>query len=296
MLRSLAVAAIALALTAPPVLAATTVPILLAKTSKWEINYDEDACNLLARFGEGDLTTFLKITRVQPGDAINVALYGKHLKHRKIATPMELAFGSQTAPYQRNGTAMTASGESKLPLVVVERLRLDGWDYPVKGSDSFAIPFVSPEQEAQVTSITFKGPDRKVYLLQTGSLGRPMVAMRKCVDDLLRHWGYDPQVQDRLSRAAAPIGNQGAWIAWKDFPTHSLLRGHNGIVRFRLDVDPGGIVTGCRILYRTNPDDFADLSCKLLMQRAKMSPALDASGKPVKSFYISQVRWAAGDW
>ena len=57
-----------------------------------------------------------------------------------------------------------------------------------------------------------------------------------------------------------------------------------------------GKVSACRILYRTNPDEFADLSCKLLMQRAKMAPALDAQGKPVRSFYISQIRWQAGEW
>ena len=69
-----------------------------------------------------------------------------------------------------------------------------------------------------------------------------------------------------------------------------------GIVRFRLDVDPTGAPAGCRVLYRTNPDDFADLSCRLLMKRARFNPALDAAGKPVKSYYINNIRWVMGDW
>ncbi len=70
----------------------------------------------------------------------------------------------------------------------------------------------------------------------------------------------------------------------------------NGYVRFRLDVDETGNVAGCRVLYRTNPDEFADLSCKLISKRAKFAPALDAKGKPVKSYYISQIRWQSGEW
>ena len=54
--------------------------------------------------------------------------------------------------------------------------------------------------------------------------------------------------------------------------------------------------TGCRVLYRTNPDEFADLTCALISKRARFAPALDAKGTPVKSFYISNVRWVMGDW
>ena len=63
------------------------------------------------------------------------------------------------------------------------------------------------------------------------------------------------------------------------------------MVRFRLDVDPSGKPSGCRVLYRTNPDEFADLSCQLLLKRARFAPALDIANKPVKTFYINEVRW-----
>jgi hypothetical protein len=72
------------------------------------------------------------------------------------------------------------------------------------------------------------------------------------------------------------------------------MNGHNGLVQFRLDVDPGGKVAGCFILSRTSPDDFADITCRAMTRRARLQPALDAKGKPIRSYYVNKVIWLAG--
>jgi hypothetical protein len=294
--RLLALIPLALALIAPPALAADKPPISLAKVSKWEINYNEDSCNLFAKFEAGGETAILGMTRVQPTDFLELKIFGKMVRSGGIEMPIEIAFGQPQVPYKRMGVAVTTSTPDKLPAVIVSRLRLDGWDYPAKASAAAFPPKVSPNDESTVTSITFKAGTNKRYRLETGSLAAPMAAMRTCTDDLLRHWGFDPAVQAGITTPTAPTNNPGNWLGTSDFPNKALLLGHNGIVQFRLDVEADGKVSACRVLYRTNPDDFADLSCKLLMKRAQMSPALDAQGAPVKSFYISRIRWQAGDW
>ena len=123
-----------------------------------------------------------------------------------------------------------------------------------------------------------------------------MKAMRSCTDDLLRHWGYDPAVQAALTHPASPIGDQGNWLRTADFPTNSVWKGESGLVRIRLDIEPDGSVSNCRVLYRTNPDSFADLTCKLMKERARFTPALDAAGRPVKSLYLTQIRWQSAHW
>lgn len=65
-------------------------------------------------------------------------------------------------------------------------------------------------------------------------------------------------------------------------------------MQFRLDVDPEGKVAACHILARTDPDDFSKLTCKLMSGRARFIPALDAQGKPVKSFFVSKFSWQIG--
>ncbi len=295
MLRSPALAAITLALTVRPAMAAEKPPILLAKASKWEMRYDDDSCTLAARFGADKDSVLLVLNRYDPGDGFDLRLYGRALRYGGgLTLPLDLAFGSQ--PLRRlEAMSAFATDAAKTPAVIVSSTRLDGWTYPKGPYDpALRAPSITPEQEAAVTSITFRRPGTRPIQLQTGSLAAPMQAMRNCTDDLLRHWGFDPAVQKALSRRVQPTGNPGHWLRSGDYPVGALWSGENGLVRFRLDVEPDGSVSNCRILFRTNPDSFADLSCKLLRERARLSPALDSAGKPVKSYYLSQVRWITG--
>jgi TonB family protein len=298
--RSLALIPLTLALIAQPALAADKPPISLAKTSKWEMQYNEDSCSLIAQFGAGDTGVLLVLTRTSPNDWFELKLYGKMLRHGAIALPIDVAFGEQPlVKYMGMHATTTATNKSKSDethTAIVPGLRIDGWKYPTKPTAELSVPTITAPQEQSVKSISFKMPGAKVYRLQTESLGPPFAAMRACTDDLLRHWGYDPAVQTALSRPTIPTENPGRWLRSSDFPTKPLSQGMNGYVRFRLDVDETGKVAGCRILYRTNPDEFADLSCQLISKRAKFTPALDAKGAPVKSFYINQIRWQSGEW
>lgn len=298
--RSLALIPLTLALIAPSALAADKPPISLAKTSKWEMQYNDDSCNLIAQFGEGDAGVLMVITRTSPNEWFELKLYGEMLRHGAIALPIDVAFGDQPlVKYMGMHATTTSTNKSKAGethTAIVQGLRVDGWKYPTKPTAGLSVPVISAQQEQAVKSISFKMPGAKVYRLQTESLGPPFAAMRTCTDDLLRHWGYDPAVQATLSRPAMPTENPGGWLRSSDFPLKPLYQGMNGYVRFRLDVDETGKIAGCRVLYRTNPDEFADLSCQLITKRAKFTPALDAKGAPVKSYYINQIRWQSGEW
>jgi TonB family protein len=296
MIATLALLAVGSA--ALPVSAASKPPISLPKMGKWEMNYDEDSCHLFGQFGSGDQATLLALTRNGPSDWLQMTVVSKLVDYNGIAVPVEVGIGDQPQPYNLQGVALTSAGKDgkKSPVIKVEGLRLDGWHWPDDTAASVTPPALSSLAEASVTSLTIRVARKQPIRLETGSLGEPMKAMRACTDDLLQHWGYDPKVYAGLTKRTTPTGNINKWLLSKDYPNRALIEGHNGMVSFRLDVDPTGAVTGCRVLYRTNPDDFADLSCKLLLQRARMTPALDAEGKPVKDYYIGRVRWVAGSW
>lgn len=281
-----------------PAAAANKAPLSLPASSKWEINYDEDSCHLFRQFGSGEQSTLLALTREGPSDWLQMTVVSKQVRYNGISVPVEIAIGEQTQPYKLAGVALTSTDKdgSKHPLIKVDGLRLDGWQWSRDKAAMEMPPATSPQTEAAVKSLTIKVPGKQPIRLETGSLGEPMKAMRTCTDDLLEHWGYDPKVHASLSKRAAPSGDVSRWIRSEDYPNAALTDGHNGMVRFRLDVGADGTVTGCRVLYRTNPDDFADLSCKLLMQRARMTPALDAASKPVKDYFVSTIRWVAGSW
>ena len=118
-----------------------------------------------------------------------------------------------------------------------------------------------------------------------------MAEMRRCVDDLVKSWGYDPVQQATALRSVSSITPVRKWFESEDFPMDALLAHRSGVVQFRLDVDAEGKVLGCHILARTDPDAFADLTCRTLTKRAKLQPALDAQGKPMRSYFISKITW-----
>ena len=267
--------------------------VSLAKVTKWEMKYNPDSCQLVARFGTDNDTVIFVLTREEPGDSFDLELYGKVFEFRGMIMPIELTFGLDGKPTQRSGVSLTSSGTEKLPVVRLTWLWIDGWN---NWKHPESMPIITPARETAVTAISFKPPGGKRYRLETGSMGPPLAAMRKCTSDLIQTWGYDLAVEAALTRRATPAASPATWLHSNDFPDKSLIQGHNGLVRFRLDIDAVGQPTGCRILYRTNPDEFADLSCQLLLKRARFRPALNAAGKPVKSYYINNIRWNAGGW
>lgn len=264
-------------------------PATKARVGAWEINYDTYSCNLLAEFGDGPQTTYIRLTRYQPQDSFDLIVYGAPYSFGASTVSVRVGFGL-AAPVKRE--AMTGQAGNKLPLLLINSLRLDGWEEQKPDQQG---PPIAPALEDRATMIDLTIPGGKRFQLETGSFAKPMAAMRACVDDLVKSWGYDPVQQAALSVPVQPTKNPSAWLNNGDFPSRSAIAGHNGVVQFRLDIDETGKVAGCHILHRTNPDDFADLTCKLIAKRAKFTPARDQSGQSVRSYYVNRARFIIPD-
>jgi TonB family protein len=259
---------------------------VLQREGKWVAKFDRDSCQLIGQFGTGDKMVVMRLTRFQPGDNFNLSLFGKRLAMRGDRAVMKIDFGLKGTPV-REGALLGNAGE--YPAAFFMSIRFDGWMPRALGEKA---PPITPEQEALVTGLTVS-VNGKSFHLASGPLRKPMEIMRTCMTDLLKEWGYDPAVQAGLTRPVTPIASPGTWLRSSDYPTPALMAGHNGSVQFRLDVDDQGKVAGCYVLERTDPDDFADLTCKAVSKRAKLLPALDATGKPVRSYIVENVRWLA---
>lgn len=270
---------------APPAHGAEAPPISLVKTSKWELNYDKEACHLLSRFGTGEQETIVRLTQYGLGNSFDLVLFGNLLATRQPIRSIAVDFGLSPA-IKRDALAGTAG--NKLPMLMFGSTRIDGWDGT--GPEDLPPP-ITPEQEASATAISFKILGGKRYRLESGSLAAPLANLRKCVDDLVISWGFDPAQLAALKEPAVPVTSPGSWLRSEDYPGGSLSRGESGAVKFRLTVGKDGSLEDCHILYRTNPDNFADLTCKLLAKRARFRPATDAQGNKIRSLYINGVHW-----
>ena len=107
----------------------------------------------------------------------------------------------------------------------------------------------------------------------------------------MTHWGIDVATQSSLRHGPLPTGNPGTWISDNNYPRDLVQNGSQGIVQFRLIVDPTGAPTSCHIQKSTRPVGFDDVVCAAMIRNARFEPAIDAQGKPVTSYFRSSVRF-----
>lgn len=261
-------------------------PEALPFTRKWEARYDRDSCGLSAQFGEGDSAVVASFTRYQPGDQFDLTLIGKRLRFVKPAIEADIDFGIKIDSKRE----VMVGTKGATPAVFFSSIRIDG--VKSKGPPA-SLPEVTRAMEKGVAGVTVSLDGGKPFrLVLAKGLGNPMVALRVCTDDLVQSWGYDPAVQTALSRRVTPANPPGSWITNDDYPITAIRNGANGLIQFRLDVDPEGKIAACHILARTSPDEFADLTCRLITKRARFEPALDAGGKPVRSYFVNTAHFA----
>jgi len=150
---------------------------------------------------------------------------------------------------------------------------------------------VTPEREAAISNFSIMGLSRSPIVLELGPMGKPMAALNTCTEELLTHWGLDLTRHQKRSKDVEPVGSPGNWLRSSDYPREMIRGLKQGVVQFRLMVSAEGKPTSCHIQSSTKPDEFEDAVCKALMKRASFSPALDADGKPMASYFRSVARF-----
>ena len=283
--KALALCAGAFSCVASTAALAAREPQSLARTGRWVMDYDADSCQLISAFGtDKDAVTFV-LNRFEPADDFYLDLIGKRFDLDPTMPQTIVDFGPIDNP--RPITTTFGMNSDTPALLSLHDDLLDRGNSP----PGVTFPAITPEQEAAVTYVVVRQGAHKPIRLELGSMGAPMRAMRTCIDDLVRSWGFDPAVQAALSRHPVSIGSPGDWLRSGDYPGAMLTVGGQGLVQFRLDIDEQGAVTGCHIQGHTKPEGFTALTCRLITKRAKFRPALDMSGKPVKSYNVNRVRW-----
>lgn len=88
-----------------------------------------------------------------------------------------------------------------------------------------------------------------------------------------------------------PLTNPGSWVTDDDYPPSAVRQGHDGTVAFQLQIDSTGLPAGCSITKTSGHDELDQQVCSLLVQRARFSPARDASGKAIAAPYNGRFTW-----
>ena len=86
------------------------------------------------------------------------------------------------------------------------------------------------------------------------------------------------------------------WFAPGDYPAAALRNGEEGAVDYAIDVDADGCVTGCTVTHSSGHRTLDDVTCAILMRRARFSSAArDAAGNRVASSFRHYRWWILPD-
>lgn len=127
--------------------------------------------------------------------------------------------------------------------------------------------------------------------VDTRGLGKAVEAAKPCVDDLANRWGAP---RTWAVDAVAERTLIGLFTA-DDYPETLRSANKQGTLQALLRLDANGKVIGCRGIDVVGDVAFVNVSCKILAQRARFTPAKDASGAPTESFYLTpKLSWLLG--
>jgi TonB family protein len=274
----------------------------LPPSSKWIVNYADDSCRLARKFGQGNSEVILIFDQFAPGDWFKLTFVGKSLRPRNELRPInaEMRFGPNELEFRTTGT--TATTGSLPTFIVDEAQRLapltEAEASANKNADRRNIPYepaiIGATREKAATWLELKKVLPFDLVLETGSMAKPLAALRDCSWNTVKSWGLDVDQQKSVTQRAFPTSNPATWFSPNEYPREMLNGGYEGIVNFRVMVDEHGKPSSCHIQMSTRPREFDDLVCRSVMKRAKFEPALDAKGKAIPSYWRQTVNYRIG--
>ena len=184
---------VALAATTPaflPTRAASLDLLYLAPTTPWRVEITKESCRLDRTFGNGDQKTVLVLERFGPIDRFAMFVAGKPLAVPPLRAGNPIMVTFQFGPgeaEQKQPMFPAALGDLPGLLnsgVAFAKLSIEGpGGEPVH--PGLKPVQIDPLREAAVKYLSITVPSQKGVLLELGSMGEPMAALRKCTDELL---------------------------------------------------------------------------------------------------------------
>lgn len=242
----------------------------LQPTGKWEVEYADEKCRLLRRFGQGGAAVILEIERSLTLEAYTYGIYGRSVPAYSDFRWYRVEFAPQK--FVRNVAA---------------------WPFEAPGRTEKTIKF---EDEDGAISRAMHG-DQRIRIsgrqldlrMQLGDIQPAIKALEKCHDDLLVGWGIDPDNARAIKQKPKP--REAHWIFYEDYPSAERKQRNEGTVTYLLTVSEKGKTSSCRTLHSSGFSNLDKTTCDLLLRRSSFYPARDAAGNAVASYYAGHFTW-----
>lgn len=296
---------------AAPLLIGASAPKRLQPSSPWVLDYDDDSCRLIRNFGDGASSTKLVFESIAPGE-MSMLVIGKPLNAVLPVSQTNARFlPVQDKPFTgtpvRTVNGQPASLWSTVPLAgvgdpdeappevkkVIADMKTGVRPPPIDPSKRSIMLAARAKFAAGATALEIDSGGQPV-VLETGTLGEAIRMFDQCDRDMLRVWGVDPEIEDKIVRPVWAF-NRARWFSSGDYPRAMLAKRTESAVSVRLLVDASGRVTKCTSLSHYDAPEFNQAVCDVFMKRARFQPAELADGTKVPSYFTDRTVFRIAD-
>ena len=285
---SAAVSMLALA-SATPALADEAVALEAA--SPWQLDMAENKCRLARLYGEEGNRHLVFFEQWDPSAYSAWAVAGPAF--RKFRDNREAAFSFGPGGDGSDFTFVDRTLGDFGPLV---QASTSVAKLPETEGEAPGFPMLDAAGAKPVTRLTIS-QGKEAIAFELGSMEAPLKAMNLCMEDLVKSWGFEPELQKTVAKRPQFENMQKvASLVQRFYPKDALRKGAQADFHLRLTIDAQGGIEDCRLLNQTLADDF-DMRlhpCTVFKNHAKVTPALDTEGKPVRTYYATRIVYRIG--
>lgn len=242
----------------------------LQPIDKWDLDYGETQCIASRTYGGQSDPVTLAIRQSPNGETYEILVGTKYSASEPAA--------------EEQGTVDFGNGPIKAWVLFYQTTK--------KGFDvhQFRIPASEMARARSASSVALHIAGSSDFAFALAAMPQLLDGLQACTSDLKRYWNMDGEKNGKFSRKTK--GDVRSIFDSDDYPSQAMSLGQEGKGQYLLLVDEKGKVAGCQVLLATGVPILDAMSCAVIEKRAKFTPALDLSGKPVRSTYITPpIKW-----
>jgi len=267
-----------------------------APGSNWMIDGAQDSCRMLRDFGEGEDKVTLLITQWAPGKTFSLMLAGRPVRRFDASRVVQVQFGDAAGPLgpyplpAAKGTMGDAGTALIFSTVHLTQPPPEGMDPAARPAEyGTAAPALPPAAMAAADRIELvQGRDR--LRLQPSRLGDALTILDHCSQQRMAEWGLDAEAHRTMIQQPEPLNlHDMARRVSRYYSLAARMRGEQGNLHMRMLVDEAGTATDCTITAASDNSRIITNACEQFTAEGLFLPALDADGKPMKSFYATSI-------
>ena len=259
--------------------------VLKARTP-WNVDYGEERCRLAGIFEDGDRKAVLLIDQWWPGDTFNLTVASTELADTRRLRKAEISLFDEHQPIEVQPGSVDVEGYGRG--VILTNFSFEPDDEDTHTPHTFRQ--IETESAAKAKYLKVDA-GRRTLKLDTGPMSDALKVLNACSNERLKSFGVD--AEKHLTMQRMPVlkkEKQTVQRIQNEYPWKALQRAESAVVNLRINVDENGQPGDCHIYEATAAEVLESPACRIF-GTASFEPALDAEGRPMKSYYTTGITY-----